>query len=139
MTELVWQDPPPRRKDANSYAAEIEALKANPGKWALITKDWKTSSAPSAFKQAGCETTSRRNPGTDKSFSVYARFPLAAPKVRADAGIARTSKVQQAVSSGTALQPAAPARPQLPAPKASGGYSQFLAKQRNGSAPVTAR
>lgn len=134
MTELVWQDPPPRRKGTSSYAAEIEVLKANPGKWAVITTAWKTTSAPAALRQAGCETTTRRNPGPDQAWTVYARFPVAAPKVRADAGQAQT-KVQQAVSRGTALTPApAAARPPLPALKASGGYSQFLAKQRSGAA-----
>lgn len=139
MTELVWQDPPPRRKDISSYAAEIEALKAHPGKWAMITETWKTTAPPAAFKQAGCETTSRRNSGPEKTWTVYARFPVTEPKVRADAGVAR-AKVQQAVSHGTALTPApAAARPPLPAPKASGGYSQFLASQRNGAAAAQAK
>lgn len=139
MTELVWQDPPPRRTDLDSYASEIEALKTNPGKWALITKTWKTTAAPAAFKQAGCEVTVRRNRGTAaKTWTVYARFPLAEPKVRADAGVAR-GKVQHAVSTGTALQPPAAGRPPLPALKASGGYSQFLANQRNGAAAAQAK
>ncbi|AYN59042.1 hypothetical protein PBI_RYAN_52 [Arthrobacter phage Ryan] len=120
MVEIIWQDPPPRKAGAQgAYAQLIEALKKNPGRWALVSKDWKTSSPPAAFRQAGCEATCRRN-ADKKSWSIYARY---APKGRIPADPAtqaatpaapkKDSKaaVQKAVAAGTALRPPAPAVP----------------------------
>lgn len=134
MVEIEWQDPPARAAGrGNDYSSTIDALKANPGKWALVIKDWKTTAAPAAFRQAGCEATTRRN-ADKKTWSVYVRFPQAAPKARADAGQAQKRPVDQAVRNGTALKPPAQ-RPQLPAPEASGGFTKFLQSQRAGSSP----
>jgi hypothetical protein len=136
MAELLWQDPPPKHSNrGNDYSATIEELKANPGKWALVLPEWKTSAAPAAFRQAGCEATTRQNKDK-KAYSVYARYPAAAaPKTRADAGHGRKSATAQAVSNGTALkQPPQPAPRQLPEPQATGGFTKFLASQRAGNA-----
>lgn len=134
MAEISWQDPPAKNTGrGNDYSKTIETLKANPGKWALVIKDWKTTAAPAAFRQAGCEATTRRN-ADRKTWSVYVRYPEAAPKVRADAGQRRESPATQAVAAGTALKPPAPSAPvghrALPAPAASGGFTKFLASQR---------
>lgn len=122
MAEILsWQDPPTRNPGrGNDYSKIIEQLKAKPGQWALVIKDWKTTAAPAAFRQAGCEATTRRN-ADKKTWSVYVRFPAAGPKVRADAGQGRKPEAGQPA-------PAVP-RP-LPAPEASGGFSKFLASQR---------
>lgn len=141
MVELKWQDPPSRRGDyGQDYGAVIEALKQRPGQWALISDSWKTSAQPAAFRQNGCEATTRKNKGS-KTWSVYARFPLA--KTGAAAQPAATAsqsdekaKVRQAVQSGTALTPppAAPRRAAQPAasvrPANDMGLSKFLADRR---------
>ena len=132
MAEILsWQDPPTRNPGrGNDYSKIIEQLKAKPGQWALVIKDWKTTAAPAAFRQAGCEATTRRN-ADKKTWSVYVRFPAGGPKVRADAGQGRKTDTGQSATPGAAVQPPTPAVPrQLPAPEASGGYSKFLASQR---------
>ena len=122
MVEVVWQDPPSRRSNASDYSALIEVLKENPGRWALVTKEWKVSSAPPAFRQSGCEATARRNAGK-KTWTVYARYP--GPKTPAAAQPAPPERpapkedkaaVDHAVAKGTALKPPAPAIPKRPAP-----------------------
>lgn len=137
MVELTWQDPPSRRGSLHgTYEPIIEALKENPGRWALVMDNWKTSSPPAAFKQKGCEATARRNEGS-KTWSVYARFPR--PKATTPAapapGAADKAKVRQAIQSGTALTPPPPApKKGSPAANAAGvadmGLSKFLADRR---------
>lgn len=127
MVEIKWQDPPAKNTGrGNDYSKTIETLKANPGKWALVISDWKTTAAPAAFRQAGCEATTRRN-ADKKTWSVFVRYPVKEPKVRTDAGHGKKSEVEQEVATGTALRPPAHS---LPAPEASGGFSKFLASQR---------
>lgn len=135
MAELLWQDPPARNSArGNDYTETIETLKAHPGRWALVLKEWKTSAAPAAFRQAGCQATTRQNKGKDqKTYSVYARYPAEPAKARADAGQARKSQVAQAVSNGTALKPPAkpgPKKQAPPAPANDMGLSKFLADRR---------
>lgn len=132
MVELKWQDPPSRIKKPRTsiYADVIQALKANPGKWALITDDWRATSAPAAFRQAKCEATTRRN-DDGKRWSVWARFPLAESKGRQDAGVAKKAKVAEAITTGTALKPPPPPLPRNPAPAANDmGLQKFLADRR---------
>ena len=144
MVELKWQDPPSRSGAASGMAwqAVIEELKRNPGRWALVTDKWKTSVAPAAFRQQGCERTTRKN--TDgKTYSVYARFPrpTAAASPAAPAKAAEKAKVKEAIRTGTALTPppAAPRPPKAveastPAPEVRPvndmGLSKFLADRR---------
>ncbi|QAY16096.1 hypothetical protein SEA_ELESAR_45 [Arthrobacter phage Elesar] len=138
MVEITWQDPPPARGAATGgrYEQIIEALRKHPGRWALITSDWKTSSAPAAFRQNGCQATTRANEGK-KTYSVYARFPTpkesqpaaAAPSA---ASPAPKTKVEKAIATGTALKPppaaAPPKRPSTPAPPANDfGMAKFRA------------
>jgi hypothetical protein len=75
MVEILWQDPPP--KVDSRHAATLAALKANPGRWALLLADRTSSTAGTAWKKLGCEVeVSRKNPGeTPPKYDVYARWP----------------------------------------------------------------
>ena len=111
FTDKEWgydnEDPAIFNPAAFDAGAIIETLKANPGKWALVISNWKTTAAPAAFRQAGCEATTRRNEDK-KPWSVYVRYPLKEAKVRTDAGQTRKSQEVPAVAAGTALRPPAP-------------------------------
>ncbi|KQR02503.1 hypothetical protein ASF72_10745 [Arthrobacter sp. Leaf141] len=121
--EVQWQEPPGRSGGKfYDYTSIIEQLKANPGKWALVVPDWKTSASPGRFRKEGCETTSRQN-ADGKTWSVYARFNSQnGPTPRSDAGKGRNPAIQAAIQKGTALTPP-------PAPKAAGGFTAHLASQ----------
>ncbi|MET4095136.1 hypothetical protein [Arthrobacter sp. UYCu712] len=112
MVEILWEEPPVRLlKRDEHYDSIITELKNNPGRWACVNKEWKSSSIPPAFKRAGCEGTARRNKD-GKTFSVYVRYPEGAAK---EAALATDkAKVRQAVKSGTALTPP-PRAPKGPA------------------------
>lgn len=116
MVEIVWQDPPTKRQRPGEYDDLIAVLKQNPGKWALISKDWKTPSAPAAFRQQGCEATNRKNKdGT--TWSVYARCPIskAHPARTPTATEVEKAAVTKAIQTGTALTPPpAPVRRAVP-------------------------
>ncbi|WP_160665366.1 hypothetical protein [Pseudarthrobacter sp. ATCC 49987] len=134
MVEIKWQDPPSRRGGTSrDYDAVIE--KQNPGKWALISDQWKTTAPPSAFKQRGCEATARRNEGS-KTWSVYARWPHKTTPAVAAPVDAEKAKILQAVQSGSALTPPPALAPRKgsPAANAAGaadmGLSKFLADRR---------
>lgn len=103
MVEIKWQNPPSRSSRGTQYDEIIEELKKNPGRWALVSEDWKTSGPPSPFKKAGCEATCRANKSS-KTWSLYARY---APKghVATPAPAAAKDAVAKAVATGTALTP----------------------------------
>lgn len=127
MVELVWQDPPSRRGGiGKDYSRVIDELKANPGRWALVIKDMKTTAAPAAFRQAKCEATTRRNPD-GKTWSVWVRYPATpAPVVRRDAGTAK--KPSTAVSE---VDTTPPVLPRTGAPVVDDpGLSRYLAERR---------
>ena len=131
MEEIVWQDPPKGRGGRSlNYAVLIETLKAHPGRWALIANDWKTSAGPAAFRQNGCEVTTRRNKDDkdgEKTWSIYARYPIKViPPSPAKA------RVENAIATGTALKPPGPRAPRkgTPAPANDMGLSSFLAQRR---------
>jgi len=113
MVEMKWKNPPSRSSRGTQYDEIIEELKKHPGRWALISEDWKTSGPPSRFKKAGCEATCRANKES-KTWSLYARY---APKghVAAPAPAVGKAAVAKAVPTGTALTPP-PAAPKRPAP-----------------------
>lgn len=138
MVEIMWQDPPTRRQRPGEYESAIAELKKHPGRWALISAEWKTAHAPNAFRQAGCEITSRRNKDAEdgtKSWSVYARFPLRKPSAEeAKAAAAEKAAVQKAVKTGTALTPPPKAvvrtQPVEVRPGNDMGLTKFLADRR---------
>ena len=127
----MWQDPPRGRGGRSlNYGALIEALQSNPGRWALIANDWRTSAGPAAFRQNGCEVTTRRNKDDkdgEKTWSVYARYPIKTLPPSPE-----KARVDAAVATGTALKPApapAPRRGSV-APANDMGLSKFLADRR---------
>ena len=133
---MIWKEPPPLV--SSEKAATLAELQKNPGRWALVQSRYKSTSGTTAWKKLGCEATHRRSEtatGNSPEYDIYARWPEAKPGKPAPAATApKSPPVAQAVAAGTALKPApAAARPPLPAPKASGGYSQFLANQRAGT------
>jgi hypothetical protein len=142
MVEIIWKEPPPA---VSSEKAPILAeLQKHPGRWALVQSRYKSSSAAAPWRKLGCEATHRRSEsGKTGEYDVYARWPEQKAEEAAEEkpvpASAGKAAVEKAISSGTALKPApAAARPPLPAPKASGGYSQFLANQRAGTVAAAA-
>ena len=142
MVEIIWREPPP---SISSEKAEVLAeLQKNPGRWALVQQDKSSSGSAAPWQRIGCQARAhRKNPGEMvRKYDVYARWPDATAGAANTAAAASPSKapaVEKAISTGTALKPPAPAtRPALPAPKASGGYSQFLANQRAGTVAAAA-
>lgn len=129
MVEIIWKEPPP---SISSEKAEVIAeLQKQPGRWALVQQDKSSSGSAAPWQKIGCQARAhRKNPGEKvPKYDVYARWPEAkagAAKAAA-AAPAKSASVDKAISTGTAL------RPPLPAPKNSGGYSQFLANQRAGT------
>lgn len=145
MVEIIWKEPPP--SISNEKAEVIAELQKQPGRWALVQQDKSSSSSAAPWQKIGCQAKAhRKNPGEKvPKYDVYAGWPEAKASKPASATppkplpVGRVA-VEQAVSTGTAIKPPAPAapRPSLPAPKASGGYSQFLANQRAGTVPAAA-
>lgn len=144
MIELQWQDPPSRRADHAQYDPIIETLQQHPGRWALVVKDWKTTAGPSAFKQRGCEMTTRRN-SDKKTWSVYVRWPL--PKGKAAAQVtpapdtSEKAAIAKAVATGTALKPPPPVLPRRkalaePAPPNDFGLAKFRADRAARGVPA---
>lgn len=117
MVEITWQDPPTRRQRPGEHDELIAVLKQNPGKWALISKDWKTNTSPAVFKQQGCEATTRKNKD-GKTWSVYVRCPVskAHPARIPTATEVEKAAVQKAIQTGTALKPPPPAVPRRAVP-----------------------
>jgi hypothetical protein len=64
MSDIVWQDPPPRTRHQNAGRTQlfVEAWKAQPGRWALYPGTFSSASAGGSYKVAF--------PGTD----MYARW-----------------------------------------------------------------
>lgn len=123
MVEIKWQEPPAALTLHDSI---VEALKKNHGRWALVAEDRSSSSSGTPWNKSGCETkVHRKNPGEGKpKYDVYARWPE--EKKPLPVGRQAAVPAAKAAAAGTALTPP---KTTLPAPKASGGYSQFLANQ----------
>lgn len=142
MVEIIWREPPP---SISSEKAEVLAeLQKNPGRWALVQQDKSSSGSAAPWQKIGCQARAhRKNPGEKvPKYDVYARWPEAktgTAKTATATGPSKAPAVEKAISTGTALKPPAPVtRAPLPAPKASGGYSQFLANQRAGTVAAAA-
>jgi hypothetical protein len=80
MSELKWQDPPPGRRlggkvGAQRIDADVEELKANPGRWALIAESV-TSPVLLSYRKRGCEVRiSTVKPKPNARYDIYARWP----------------------------------------------------------------
>lgn len=77
-TQVTWQEPPARPKQTYTPDPEtiaiIEALQANPGKWALIKTDTYPNITSRWKKRPGIEAKSS-NVGKDNGkWDVYARY-----------------------------------------------------------------
>lgn len=80
--DIEWADPPaPAHRGAGpdpAITAIIEKLKKSPGRWAVVAKGMRASSAYATWKKRGCEAVSRREetaPGAPARWTVYARWP----------------------------------------------------------------
>lgn len=83
MTKIKWADPPADgrgRRRSTHWAEVADALRANPGKWALVAESASPSTAQNikrgtyvAFADEGFEAVSRKSP-TGKGSDIYARF-----------------------------------------------------------------
>ena len=142
MVEIIWREPPP---SISSEKAEVLAeLQKNPGRWALVQQDKSSSGSAAPWQKIGCQARAhRKNPGEKvPKYDVYARWPegkAGAAKTATAASPSKAPAVEKAISTGNALKPPATSpRAPLPAPKASGGYSQFLANQRAGTVAAAA-
>jgi hypothetical protein len=71
---LVWQDPPPSNKGNRSpeLDALAEALKAHPGRWALVAND-PYSGGGQYHRNRGLEFVCRSK--GDGTYDKYARYP----------------------------------------------------------------
>ncbi len=75
MDDITWQTPPTPKRGPHSLDPILEALRANPGRWALVsTSDRRPNGRQQYLKNHyGFEATSRVLP--DGSFALYARAP----------------------------------------------------------------
>ena len=117
VTNMTWEEPAPsagggRGRKSSVFTDEVqEALKSNPGKWAVIIAQASSSSVSNAQswakKRPGFEVTSRtiaEQRDTDTPYKVYSRFNP--EKVEADeARIAAEADKKAAAKS--AAQPVA--------------------------------
>lgn len=86
MTDLVFRDPPPPKKVRRNWSDIAEQLKANPGRWALITSAPKRTSIAmittriqrntyGPFSPVGAfEAVSRESLDEPGRFEVFARY-----------------------------------------------------------------
>ena len=65
----------PRRNGerAREIDRDVEQLKANPGRWALVVEDATSDVGRRPYRRRGCETASRGPLGGP--ISIYARWP----------------------------------------------------------------
>lgn len=79
MNDIVWEDPTPavgNRKGNSKYAEVLEALKANPGRWALIARNERVGGLNGWLRRKGYETVSRSaGRGYERGYAdIYARY-----------------------------------------------------------------
>lgn len=72
-----WEDPPPeqdhrRRKPSAATLGLVEALKQQPGRWALV-KMKPGAGGGDHLKRRGLEVVTRKQP--DGRYAMYARWP----------------------------------------------------------------
>lgn len=80
MPEMIkWEDPPPSRNNMRVNARQkidqiVKELKSNPGHWALVDENRKSTGNVTTWKNRGCDTTQRRT--SEGLWNVYARWPI---------------------------------------------------------------
>lgn len=79
MTDIVWEDPAPAVAGVGApgkYAEVLEALKANPGRWALIARNERTGGLNSWLRGKGYEVVTRSaGRGYERGYAdIYARY-----------------------------------------------------------------
>ena len=80
MSDIVWQDPPPKSRGPggnDKHAAFREAVRQRPGKWAIL-RVAKSPTQTSGITQnhdvwAGFEATSRKR-DDGEGFDIYVRY-----------------------------------------------------------------
>ena len=82
-TEVVWEDPPQRRSPPYDWSAIAEQLEANPGEWAKIFEEDRTSLATAIRiggikvldPSNGFEVRTRNNTrGEPRTCTLYLRY-----------------------------------------------------------------
>lgn len=76
MADIEWAEPPPPKAGPHSSVFTeqvLAALRANPGKWALIKRDHPNAQSAADYpkRHPEFETTAR---GSNKHFDIYARY-----------------------------------------------------------------
>lgn len=72
---IVWEEPPPQpRSDRGAVREFVDALKANPGKWAKYPRDFSNPSTAyqNQRRYPGSDWSSRSN--SDGTYTYYARW-----------------------------------------------------------------
>lgn len=86
MTDVKWEDPPPKRQSGRpvgtgKFESIAASLKANPNRWALVQEGVKPGCVRN-WRRRGFET-GIRTAGTDQNgsriFNIYARYNEEAP------------------------------------------------------------
>lgn len=80
MTEIKWQQPPAHGNARSLWTEVAEALKSNPGTWALLRESERSANLAtairtgrySAFRPVG--DFESRSVKTDSGFDTYARY-----------------------------------------------------------------
>lgn len=73
MSEIVWQDPPPKSRGPGRPIDQRRVeMDANPGRWLKWDEGAPSAAGMTRLKAAGYETTTRR---IDGLYDLYARRP----------------------------------------------------------------
>lgn len=80
MTDIIWEDPPPRQRGGGrgfDYDGFVAELKKHPGKWAVVRPGGAYSGAfgdaHQRLRRCGCDALQRKQP--DGTYTLYARWP----------------------------------------------------------------
>lgn len=87
MVKLRWEEPPAsktpgnrKQGDKRKIDREVDALRRNPGKWALVRED-AASGNYITYKKRGC-TTRTRALGNNR-YAIYAKWEPTSPEAQA--------------------------------------------------------
>lgn len=76
MTDIKWQEPPADGRTGHAaFQSTLEALRSNPGRWALVAEGVSASRAHTIKSKPGYEATVRKSAtGNGGKYDLYARF-----------------------------------------------------------------